>query len=598
MRLSRLFAFGQRNRAQKTAWSALDPGRTANGDGPGPAARGRRDLAPDILAALALLSVCLALHWAAITLLCHSAYSSGTRAARNVVVSAGLAVAFAPVRADAMPPALRLLLGIVGTGLWVHVLFDAFGAVPPGPNLVFDGPLPKQVFRYGAAVAVASGAVAWRRPSFWLPVAVYYFNFRVRLNIETGTFISDIDFRGAQDAVVFGSIAAPVIIVLTSERVCRWVGSVLAAKHVSVSSDGERVRTLALELVWAVMVGAHLGNYYRSGIGKLLIGWSWDRFLWLKKNTTHFSVLVGLERQSNPLLVVPPLAGLAYHAIRILAPFLNFSVLAGQLAGCIAFLDMRLLRALAIFYDLFHLVIWFTLGALFHLWIVVNVAVFISSRRIAPTWPSKLVGTLACTVNTPFFTQQKLAWLDGPQTVTPTFRAVTASGESHLVPPAFFGMHSYRVAHGGMYVPAGHYPANYGGAFWDPADWYRALACANSTRGEQRNGHSMGLVVRLLQLAHGFAERHPAAKRWNLYFAYPHHMPPVPLLHRGFGGLRMDEVVRYEYVVESACLGFERGRLTRRVASRNVAEIEVVRKEGRSELRLVKSGNMQKPIGA
>ena len=51
---------------------------------------------------------------------------------------------------------------------------------------------------------------------------------------------------------------------------------------------------------------------------------------------------------------------------------------------------------------------------------------------------------------------------------------------------------------------------------------------------------------------------HPLVKAFNLYYLYPHHMVPNPLMFRSFNNLRIEDIVRYHYVVESVVSTFVR----------------------------------------
>jgi hypothetical protein len=69
--------------------------------------------------------------------------------------------------------------------------------------------------------------------------------------------------------------------------------------------------------------------------------------------------------------------------------------------------------------------------------------------------------------------------------------------------------------------------------------------------------------------------RHPVVKALNLFYFYPHHMVPNPFMFRPFNNLRIEDIVRYHYVVESVCLDLREGRLVRVVRKRYDHVIDV-----------------------
>jgi hypothetical protein len=64
-------------------------------------------------------------------------------------------------------------------------------------------------------------------------------------------------------------------------------------------------------------------------------------------------------------------------------------------------------------------------------------------------------------------------------------------------------------------------------------------------------------------------QQHPPIKNQNLYYLYPHHMQPNPFVFTDFNRLKLEDIVGYEYVVESICLDLRGGKLVRNVKKRD-----------------------------
>jgi hypothetical protein len=85
------------------------------------------------------------------------------------------ALPFIAIRYTDIPHLLRVIVRGMGMIIFAQVLFDAFGPVPPGPNILFGEPNAHVLFfRWGAVIAVVAGAVGMCRPAYLLPLCCYY----------------------------------------------------------------------------------------------------------------------------------------------------------------------------------------------------------------------------------------------------------------------------------------------------------------------------------------------------------------------------------------------------------------------------------------
>jgi hypothetical protein len=244
----------------------------------------------------------------------------------------------------------------------------------------------------------------------------------------------------------------------------------------------------------------------------------------------------------------------------------------------LAILRRRLLMAFTVLFDLFHIAVYMTLGAMFSFWIVVNVLIYLSAKRMsdkALTPAMQVVTLLSILTAHFFFYTSHLGWLDGAKLASPNVIAETRDGRRVPVPPVFFGMLSYSIAQTAMYVPDDNFPMRLGGNTYNPTDWKDAQSCGPKTVHHQSTGVTLATVERMVRQTDAAMRRHPFVKDANLYYVYPHHMIANPLVFEPFNALSMNDIVRYHYVVDSVCLSLRDGHLVRNVRKTTDIPIDV-----------------------
>ena len=123
-----------------------------------------------------------------------------------------------------------------------------------------------------------------------------------------------------------------------------------------------------------------------------------------------------LERGDNPLATFPTLLQFSWDTISQFGLAFNFFVLGAQLLAPLAILRVRWLLFFTLLFDVFHIGVYMTLGALFHFWIAVNLIVYTSAWRLKDnqiTPMMKLVCIAATLFGHTIFYTNFLGWLDG-----------------------------------------------------------------------------------------------------------------------------------------------------------------------------------------
>ena len=482
----------------------------------------------------------------------------------SVLLSILCALPFAQLRYSDLPPFLGIFIRGIGIVVLAQVFFDGIDFAPGSPNLVFGTGDTTIFYRYGALVALISGVLAMGRPAFLITLFSYYTIFRMLIGVDTGIDVVHTDYASMLDTGLFCTVGGVVVVAATSSSILSrldWVA------RLGFTGDPARLRVEACLLVWAAAVGAHLGNYFWSGITKLDAGGP-EPLTWLFHNVTQTSILMGLERGDNPLSAWPGLLQAIWDTFATFALPLNAFVLGAQLFAPAAILHRRVLLALTVFYDLFHIGVYLTLGALFFFWIIVNLLVFMSAQKLpgrSLTNGMRVIMLLAIVFGDRYFYTNYLGWLDGAKISSPRFFAQDRDGKSALIPGTYFGIFSYDLAMGRSYVPQNFFPMRFGGNTHNLADWRDAQECGPMRLAEQNTGVTLDAVRDLALFTDRFAREHPWYKDWNTYYYYPHHMMPNPLDFSAFNAMKIDDIVSYIYTVDSVCLGLKDGRLVRNV---------------------------------
>ncbi len=470
-----------------------------------------------------------------------------------------VASALAFIRHEEIPAPVRVLSRGIGAIVLIQLAFDA------GNLVLGSAGSGSRFFQYGTALALLSGVLALWRPAFALPLFFHYVAFRHQIGIVTGIEISATDYLSMLDVGTFVTIGALVAVIGTKGRV--W----------TAAWDRLELRQAACSLIWACAIGAHLGNYFVSGWTKIRAGGS-DPLFWLLHNPTQTSILIGLERGDNPLAAWPAAVQFTWDAISSGSLAVNALVLGSQLASPLAVVARRWLMAFVLLFDLFHIGVYFTLGALFFFWIAVNTLIYVSARRMRDdefAWPMRAVAILAIGLGHFAFYTSHLGWLDGAKLASPGFVAETRDGTLAPVPSSYFGLASYSIAQTVLFVPDDFFPLRIGGNTYNRRDWRDSQTCGPTTVHHQDTGVSLQAITDLVRQTDAAMRHHSMVKAFNLFYFYPHHMVPNPFVFRKFNDLRIEDIVRYHYVVESVCLGLRDGRLTRDVRKRYDHVIDV-----------------------
>ena len=459
---------------------------------------------------------------------------------------------------------LRILMRGAGIVIFAQIVFDALYPSAWMSNLLI-GVNPSVKLLIG--IAFVTGCVAMWKPSFLVPMGLAYIEFRYHTPNDYGLMRASADFQTLNDAATFTAVS--FLAWRTLEQHSRFLPRFIRN---AVCHPGSWITYQ--KLAWAIIVGAHAGNYFHSALAKMYVGGS-DPFFWIFNNPTARSIAIGLYRLNNPLAGWPNLVGMYQDILTSFVLPFNLTVLFLQLFAPFAVLNRRVLIFFTIAFDLMHIGIYFSLGAFFFLWIALNVIILLSltAMRDDELTPAvKISAILVALFGYLSFVTAGLGWLDGRKVVRQLFFAELADGREALVPPATFGFVTYQIAHGDLFIPDNHFLMRSGGNA-TVADWADATNCGPATVARQVHVRSMDSIAGLVRASDEFYRRHPWVKDFKLYYLYPHHAPSNPAFFKTYDDADIADIIGYSYVVESSCLDVRNGRLQNDVRVRSEFEL-------------------------
>jgi len=464
-----------------------------------------------------------------------------------------------------MPRAPFLRRFLRGSALFLMIYFatEDFSM----PRVALAEGHPALLFHEGGRwVGLGLAMSGWFRPSALAAAALHLVMMRNLNGVVTGFYFSDLDVRAVAEVIAFVAIGFALLGVI--RRFPRLA-------HALGLSD-EALAARAGVLLLAAGVGAHLGNYFWSGLAKLAL--DGGPLSWLPQNRLSDGLPGAVEKGVYPFASWPRLGQWVHDVVRAANLPIQAAGLALQLGALAAPLRRRWLLAATLLFDAFHLLVFALFGLIFWKWIALNL-IITGAIALTPDWAWSRSARAVCVgfvlAGMLFFKTATLAWYDAPGFASVFFEAETRDGRRLRAPNAFFDMASYQVSQGRLYFPAdgGHFRGNIWGSVLHWEELQAARACRPPAAPGPELYGPLERVGAYVAAQHEAALQRPSGfdYRWRLH----HHMPN-PWLPDAFRRLDKREVRAYYFVVESVCLRLEEGRLQRRVLRRSEYRVHEV----------------------
>jgi len=462
---------------------------------------------------------------------------------------AAIVVAGLPIKRSAIPRALQILL----YGSCAILIFSSAFS----PTAVFDdrtsAGLPILSTTNIPSAALILGFASYFRPSLLFPTILIFAAQKHFVSAQTGIHISSTDWY-----IVFETALFTYIIIGISgiwSVACRF--SSMLDHETTVKS----IRT-SFEFCVYILLAAHFGNYFYSGIGKLgldpfsVMNTS-NALQWIANNPTHDLILnayyLGLQPFQFSKTIVLTLFDFSQHTVILM----NTLVVAMQIAALGAVVSRGASRMLTALFDLQHVTIFLFTGIFFWKWIILNILFIYALSRVEYRRIDPILGTFlfATVLLSPFvFSIAHLAWFDTPAVNRIGISAVSDEGE-HQVPTNFFRPASVSFAQQRVGRPlVGGYPTGTYGNF------YNGHAVAELWRCESKEFHPPQLSIQALTQLSAFLKKYHNhvlnADAWTNYYydLYPHHIFSALGTYEDFRTLDKRNIKYYNVTVESACI--------------------------------------------
>lgn len=428
-------------------------------------------------------------------------------------------------------------------------------AAPDSPQVLFHS--------HARWAALGFALLGWWRPAGAMASALLVWMIRDLQTGLTGFYFSNLDIRNVVEAITLVSLAAGLL------------GTMMQTARVrnALALDQDALAR-GLLLVIAAAIGGHLGNYFYSGIAKIML--DGGPLSWVLDNRLYDGIPGALEKGTLLTAAFPVLTAAEFAAFKALSVPLNIAALAVQLLAIAAPLRRRWLIWITIAYDVFHISVYLALGLLFWKWIALNTIILTTLLAVKDEQWDKAarLTCLACVLlGAAFFRTATLAWYDTPGFTSVYFEAALKNGERVRIPNAYFLSSSYQVSQGRLWWPGGvgHFNHSIWGSVLHYDDALSGRTCAppsRTTPAEPLYGPPSA-VGHFIQAQHRkVLQRIDDQGRFN-YYLLPHHHVPSPFVADPFYRVDKRDIATYFIVNDSVCLSLDHGRLKRRVIKRD-----------------------------
>jgi hypothetical protein len=399
------------------------------------------------------------------------------------------------------------------------------------------------------AIGIASAVLALVLPS--VSLITYFCAYTVRMFAPK---LYGLDAMGSTDyytvaelgsLLVFGAILYTVV-----DRV------ILRPRQ--LFQDEGRATINPIDYVVFVVIALHFGNYFCSGLAKVLLNGGPMSWLLHSNAPANSAGLLDYGRASFAMLL-GDWTGQFYSLVERGNLLVNAIVLFSQLAAVVAILRVRWVFFLTLFYDLFHFLVFFFTGIFFWKWVVFNIGIVLALRSFRYKQIHAALGAVGMVLvvaGTNFFYIFWGGWYNTSAFHMERIYAVAADGQRYQVPSNYFGGASLSFAQHRI-VPQmpGHFGVSGNGNTSDMSTLLAANDCALGVDREQAatEGINEAPIAEKIRRHHRYILSAVDGDGRVNYDLYPHHIWSNPFGFQEFQRLDKRVIEKYAVVVESVC---------------------------------------------
>lgn len=401
-----------------------------------------------------------------------------------------------------------------------------------------------QYLSYARWLALICAIAALFRPTFIIFPMLFIFQSKHLAYMFTGIPITGTDYL-------------PIIEIGMLLGISSFVYSLaLNNSKINLSTTNINYKNIQyFDFVVILCVAIHFGNYFYSGLYKLLL--DGGILSWIQTNKTYFLLLNAYSSGNLPISHYQELFKYIYEIYKDNYVLSNLLIVSSQLISLIILFRIRWACALIILYDIIHLIIFLTTGIFFWKWILLNILLVVSLSKMnlkkLPT--SIFILSILCilTAKTLFFTA-KLAWYDTPALNDAHIIAITDEGKEYRVPSNYFLDTSVTFAQQRVGLPfIGHLPTKTFGTTFNTQIKNNAESCNFLNSSEIDQPLSLDILRRYIARHHTYVLRHLNSDGLLNYDLYPHHIWSNPKEFTSFQKLDKRKIITYKFIINSVC---------------------------------------------
>ena len=395
--------------------------------------------------------------------------------------------------------------------------------------------------------AFAAGVVSLWRPALAVIPACYVMHAKQIVSINYGLFITSTDYLVVIEVILFCACA------MMGLALWQWL-------------TGYRFKSDTSNPLWIIFIfalGSHFGNYFFSGIQKLILD-PFEPWSWLLNETYNLPAAWGGSGQV-PISHLGVIYEWAFWFLKTFVLEFNIATLGLQLLALVVFFRRWAMVLLTFFFDCMHVAIFIFSGVFFWKWILLNAVLIASCKAFPQAKPDKafvIAGMIGVLFSQVFFTTKWLGWYDTRTFEHEYYVAVTDDGQEFKVPSNFFMAASVNVAQQRV-TDEGETMTPYRTHNIALTPEHRDLGngCTYPIKDEPEiSDKTFAEIEKFVMHTHIYQMERANENGVYLYDLYPHHIWSNPWEYTEFANLDKRTIKSFKYVMDVKCIEYPEGQ--------------------------------------